>query len=133
LELIIKRTKYEDKQTLGVMQIVENDKSIFTCYTLELADKNNQQRISCIPKGIYKVVKRTSVKFKHHFHVLDVPNREWILIHAGNFHKDTSGCILVGNGHADLNADGYKDITGSTATLKKLLEILPAEFTLRID
>ena len=33
-----------------------------------------------------------------HLLVQDVPNRDWILFHRGNTAKDTSGCILVGNG-----------------------------------
>jgi hypothetical protein len=33
-----------------------------------------------------------------HLLVQDVPNRDWILFHIGNTAKDTSGCILVGNG-----------------------------------
>jgi hypothetical protein len=33
-----------------------------------------------------------------HLLVQDVPNRDWILFHIGNTSKDTSGCILVGNG-----------------------------------
>jgi hypothetical protein len=29
-------------------------------------------------------------------HILDVPGRDYILIHPGNFPEDTEGCVLVG-------------------------------------
>ncbi len=72
----------------------------FIAYTLELAWKDNQKRISCIPVGVYKVTRRgaeQSASYKYdHLHVLDVPNRSYILFHVANYPKDIKGCIGVG-------------------------------------
>ena len=72
------------------------------CDTLENPWKDNQRNISCIPEGEYPVrlrLPRESATREYvHLLVQDVPNRDWILFHRGNFPKDTSGCILVGLG-----------------------------------
>ncbi len=125
----IKRIEYTDKQTLGSMYF--NGKEV--AKTLELADKNNAPKISCIPKGNYKVVRRYSQKYGNHFHITDVPNRSFILIHNGNYHTQILGCVLVGKAHADINKDGYKDVTASRDKMKELLALLPNEFTLTIE
>lgn len=104
----------------------------FICYTLELPWLNNQRRISCIPKGEYTVVKRYSPKYKNHFHILEVENRDWILIHIGNYHTDTLGCILPGLGLVDINGDGIKDVTSSGKAMNLLNKKLPSEFKLEI-
>lgn len=76
----------EHKQTLGVIQVLnENGGIMLQGYSLELANKDNQKNISRIPAGDYEVITRWSPKFKKHFHILDVENRSWILIHIGNF------------------------------------------------
>jgi len=128
MEIALKRTQHQDKQVLGEM--VVNGRTI---KTLELAWKGNQQKVSCIPTGTYSVVKRNSAKYGDHFHVLDVPNRSFILIHHGNYHTDILGCILVGFSHADINKDGYLDVTNSRAAMKYLNDNLPNEFSLRIE
>ena len=66
-----------------------------------------------IPGGTYQVGlrkaggfhSRYSRKFSFHrgmLHVLDVPNFKYILIHVGNYDRDTDGCLLVGQ--ADYKA-----------------------------
>ena len=100
--------------------------------TLELPDENNQKRISCIPCGEYEVIKRWSEKFGDHFHILDVPDRDYILIHFANFFSDLLGCIAAGFSHTDINGDGYRDVTDSKKTLKKLNKLLPQRFKLTI-
>ena len=64
---------------------------------------------------------------------MDVPDRNYILIHAGNYYSDIRGCILVGMDHLDINKDGFKDVTYSKDTLKKLYKILPEKFELEIN
>jgi hypothetical protein len=70
------------------------------CQTLELPYLDNQRSISCIPKGEYKVRLRTAKESSSrdylHLLVQDVKGRSYILVHIGNFPKDTKGCILVG-------------------------------------
>ena len=133
-KLIINRLVKSDKQTTGVGLVISGYSDIeYTFKTLELPWKNNEKRVSCIPTGTYKVVRRWSEKYKDHFLILDVDNRSYILIHQGNYHTQILGCILVGKDHVDINQDGYKDVTSSVATLKKLLELMEDEFTLIIN
>jgi len=79
------------------------------------------------------VVKRNSPKFNDHFHILNVPGREYILIHQGNFYTQIRGCILVGQDLEDINKDGILDVTQSVFTMRKLNQILPKEFSLTIQ
>jgi hypothetical protein len=133
MKLQIIRTISDAKQTLGEASVINNQgQTIFAFKTLELPWKNNQQKTSCIPKGIYECVKRVSPRYKMHFHVTNVPARSWILIHHGNFYHDIEGCILPGRTHADIDGDGYRDVTHSRQTMIKLLELLPAKFELQI-
>jgi hypothetical protein len=58
---------------------------------MELPDKNNQRKISCIPSGKYIVKKHISPKFKECLKIFDidghseVSGRSDILIHAANY------------------------------------------------
>lgn len=81
-----------DESTFGTLCV--DGRPMFV--TVEDKWRDNQRGISCIPKGTYKIVQHNSPKFGRCFHILDVPGRSEILIHAGNTHRDTSGCILVG-------------------------------------
>lgn len=123
------RYNRNEKQTIG--RLVYGD---FECDTLELAWKKNQNSISCIPLGTYKVSRRYSAKYGWHFILHDVKDRNFILIHIGNYYTQTHGCILVGNGLKDVNKDGFTDVLKSHKTMAKLLEILPKEdFCLEIS
>ncbi|RWX03366.1 DUF5675 family protein [Flavobacterium cerinum] len=133
MRAILSRQKSDDQQTLGKLEVFDaNDQKVFECKTLELDWQNNARRESCIPTGTYKVTSRRSVKYGSHFLINDVPKRDTILIHQGNYHKDILGCILVGEKHTDINRDGYLDVTASKATLKKLTTIAPKGFSLTI-
>jgi hypothetical protein len=128
MKITLKRLSDDGVQTLGILTNVTGK----VYQTLELAWKKNAKQISCIPKGIYKVRKRTSAKYGEHFHILNVPNRDFILLHHGNYHTDILGCILPGKGLADINKDGRLDVTGSRQAMKELLSTLPKEFELEI-
>lgn len=132
MKALITREKSDDKQTLGKFQLTDSGNVIFDCFTLELDWEDNKKQKSCIPKGKYKVVPRKSPKFGNHFHILNVPNRDYILIHAGNYHTQILGCVLVGQSVTDINNDGYKDVTASKITLNKILALSPNGFELEI-
>jgi hypothetical protein len=72
-------------------------------YTLELPWKNNEHNISCIPVGAYSCELTTrcdkpgGIKV---YMLCDVPKRISILMHPGNYPKDTHGCILIGMGRS---------------------------------
>jgi len=128
-QVFLNRFKGDDKQTLG--ELLFEGKQV--AKTLELAWNNNNNRISCIPIGVYKVVRRTSAKYGNHFHITKVPKRDFILIHNANYHYQLLGCIAVGRDHIDINKDGYLDVTQSKDTMQKLLKLLPLEFELVIS
>ena len=133
MEMIIIRTAETKHQTIGQGMLVdESGQKNFDFCTLELPFLGNQKLISCIPLGNYRVEKRHSTKFGTHFQVLDVQNRTLILIHVGNYHINSTGCILVGSEHKYLNKDSELDVANSLGTIKKLLELLPATFNLTI-
>lgn len=135
MKLLIERNKEQKspKQTIGKLSVIDKSgKVIFTCHTLELPWKNNQKQVSCIPPAMYCVKKRHSAKYGNHFHILNVPNREYILIHQGNYYTQILGCVLVGSALADINKDGIADVTNSVATMKKLNELLPNDFQVEI-
>lgn len=124
----LNRIKAEKVQTLG--ELIYKGKVV--AKTIELPWLDNNKRISCIPIGKYRVVRRYTAKHGNHFHVLNVPGRSYILIHNGNYFKDFLGCIGVGFNHSDLNFDGYLDVTSSKNKMRELINILPIEFELII-
>jgi len=100
-EVIINRLFMDETITLGVMQI-ENVPMFFT---LELPWKDNAKDISCIPEGKYIAGKSYSPKFGQVYEVLNVPDRDRILIHWGNTVNDINGCILIGRMAGLLNGE----------------------------
>lgn len=116
MKIEIIRIEKNDNVTLGIM-LVDNQPMYST---LELPDKDNAKNISCIPVGRYKIIKHISPKFGKCFYVKNVPNREHILIHAGNTTADTEGCILVGQKFGKLN--NLPAIMSSKTALQKLLD-----------
>lgn len=86
------------------------------CYSIELPWKMNERRVSCIPEGKYFIEKRYSRKFGWHLEVLDVDNRQFILIHPANdAQRDLQGCIAP---VTKLSGPGYG--LGSRAAFNNL-------------
>ena len=96
VNLLLIRDEFTDKSTIGMLFL---NGEMF-CHTLELPYLDNQRSISCIPAGQYKVRLRTARESatRNYLHLLieDVKDRSYILVHIGNFPKDTRGCVLVG-------------------------------------
>lgn len=131
MKVVILRSNFKD-QTLGNLLVIEDTDVLFQCKTLELPDLNNQTGVSCIPEGIYTVIKHTAPSFGACFWVQNVPNRKEILIHPANWKSQLRGCIAPGDAHIDINGDKLKDVTNSGKTMERLLKILPNTFQLVI-
>ena len=98
INLLLIRDTFTEESTIGELFI--NGERI--CDTLERPYFNNQRNISCIPEGIYPVRLRlpreSATRDYIHLLVQDVPDRDWILVHRGNFPYQSQGCLLVGLG-----------------------------------
>tara|TARA_R100001244_G_scaffold12078_2_gene14148 strand:- start:1794 stop:2249 length:456 start_codon:yes stop_codon:yes gene_type:complete len=128
MKLIVDRVKSNSNATLSIISIDGK----FECFGLE--DEYRDKKIpgkTRIPCGLYDVGVRTiggfdrrySDKFptlhKGMLQVLNVPGFEYILIHIGNTHNNTEGCLLVGQG-ASTGSD--ISIQSSTNAYKSLYE-----------
>lgn len=90
----IKRTSFTQDSTIGEVYI--NDKLF--ALSLELAWKDNNKNISCIPVGEeYTLSKRVTKKRGEHLIVNNTEPRQSILIHPGNTYRDIQGCIILGD------------------------------------
>lgn len=138
MELKVKRKAKRETYVIGDLSIDE----VFFSNTLEDTDRGltsdmsdeeikeiKQKGITAIPTGRYKVVMNVqSPKFSKYKQyefckgylprLVDVPGYEGVLIHIGNYPKDTDGCILVGKN----TVKGA--VMNSTDTFKKLYDIL---------
>ena len=98
INLLLIRDTFSKESTIG--ELFLNGERM--CDTLENPWIDNERNVSCIPEGIYPVrirlPRESATRDYLHLLVQDVPNRDWILFHRGNYPKDTSGCILVGLG-----------------------------------
>lgn len=115
-----------DSGTFGLLE-VRRGRSMLVLATVELPWRDNEQQISCIPAGKYDVTYTHSpAKHRKLYRVLNVENRDGILIHAGNwagdvdkgFKSNVQGCILVGMDMVKL--DGQDAVDKSQAALKLL-------------
>lgn len=121
--LVIK-TLHLDTCTIGRLSLSDTN---FKCFTLELPWLGNAKNISCIPAGYYDFEVRRSPSLKMDvIHILGVPNRTWIYIHAGNFTRQIQGCMLVGNSIKDIDKDGTPDVTDSKEVFFELMDLIPA-------
>jgi|SRR5690606_897467 hypothetical protein len=87
---LVLRRCYGEQGTNGVLTY----EGRHVCYTIELPDRNNSRRISCIPEGRYQLKKITYPRHGEQIGLPFVPGRDGILIHAANDAKrDLLGCI----------------------------------------
>lgn len=128
--LQLKRIQENDKQTIGNLFVRNNAHGVIAVFsTLELPFRGNKRNISSIPVGKYQVVRRWSIKYGQHFHILDVVGRSMILIHSGNYYKHTQGCVLLGYYHSDINSDGCLDVVESKKAMNALNALLVQKTT----
>lgn len=134
-KVILTRTSGDDNQTLGVLTT-----DGFTCKSLELPDKNNASRVSCIPSGTYVCKYSKSPLFSKNagkdvftYTVLNVPKRAGIRIHSANYARQLLGCVALGSAHKDLDIDGQLDVIHSGDTMRafeKHMNYEPFELTI---
>lgn len=90
------RAWQDHRVTLGMIKIVDADHR--PLYTLENPWMHNEPNVSCIPPGEYVCTPYSGTHYKNVYKLCHVPGRTDILIHWGNWEKNTQGCILLGTG-----------------------------------
>lgn len=118
--------RFDSDDFVSLSRIYINDR--FICHGLE--DAFQEIKIpgeTRIPQGQYALGVKAEGGFHARYsrifgsehlgmlHIKDVPEFEHILIHVGNYHHDTDGCLLVGN--ADVN---NRAVWTSKVTYKRL-------------
>lgn len=119
------RTWGNDKQTLGGWVVTDPTAGIvFMARTLELADKNNANNVSCILPGKYICRHTESAHLKTKdgkplktYEIIGVPSRSGVRIHSANYFTQLRGCVSMGDSHKDINADGQLDAIHSGDTI----------------
>jgi len=104
--------------TFGVLRI---NKGVF-CVTLEPRDELNAPFKSSIPAQQYMCERKLSPKFGETFCIRNVPGRDNVLFHAGNFVGDTEGCILLGEYFGKLR--GNRAINNSGRTFGAFMAVM---------
>ena len=98
--LLLIRDTFTDKSVIGKLYC----NSEFIAHTLELAWRDNEKSVSCIPSGEYacrvRLARESGSMDYVHLLVKDVPNRNLVLFHIGNYPSDSKGCILTGTHRA---------------------------------
>jgi len=93
----------------------------FVCNAIELPWNNNQKQLSAIPNGVYSLKPFSGEKFQRVFEIVNVPNREAILIHpANNALKELRGCIAPVTEWGTSIGTGFE----SRAAFNKLAEVI---------
>lgn len=109
MKLFITRTDMTDHGIFGHLTC-DGDK--FTCVTLE-------NHLLNIPVGTYKVIMYNSPEWGYKVPMLtDVPGRNYIEIHCGNWETNSKGCILVG-----MCREGFA-IDNSKSAFNSLIKVL---------
>ncbi len=104
--ILILRRKYGTKGTNGTIYYAGE----LICHTIELPDKNNEKKASCIPEGTYRLRGYHSHKYPNEIGISGVPNRSGILFHVANYAQgELQGCIApvtthTGEGRGDNSA-----------------------------
>ena len=96
------------------------------CVTLEPADLLNKQNVSSIPTQQYICKRYSSDKYPDTFQIMDVPGRDKVLIHSGNWIENTEGCILLAEHFRKLKVNGQakRGILNSGKTFDKFMKTM---------
>ena len=132
MDIKVKRTIFTDKTSIGQFYIDGK----FFCFTCEdktrAPEETKVYGETAIPYGTYEITLRQEgniyadykIRFKDignergMLWIRNIPGFEWVLIHIGNYSRDTLGCILVGT---QYETDA---ILNSTIAYKKIYPIV---------
>lgn len=128
MEILVKREYKKKDYTIGKMYIngeyfcdslEDTDRGLTQVMTLAEIKEVKEYGRTAIPIGKYPIAYTYSQRFKKHLPLLlQVPAFEGVRIHSGNTHKDTEGCILLGENKA------VGKVLNSRKTMDEFLRIL---------
>lgn len=128
MEILVKREYKKKDYTIGKMYIngeyfcdtlEDTDRGLTQIMTLSEIKEVKEYGNTAIPTGRYPTAYTYSARFKKHLPLLlNVPAFEGVRIHSGNTHKDTEGCILLGENKA------VGKVLNSRKTMDEFLRIL---------
>ena len=133
LNIIVTRKHFLPNCTIGTLEVICEDNPlcpIYICDTLEphAIDWSKEKKVkgrTAIPCGQYKIEYKRSPKFGRRMPYLeDVPHFQGIMIHSGNYPKDTQGCILVGVNPPMKQGIPIPKLTGSRIKFDMLNELI---------
>ena len=114
-------TTHPKQGTFGALTIDGTPFSV----DLEPSNMDNKKFLSCIPEGRYMIRPIVSPKFGKTWEVVDVPDRENIMFHAGNWAFNTDGCIILAQHFGKLH--GRWAVLNSGNTFKAFLSTMDGE------
>ena len=121
---IVEIIRLEENSEFGTFGALRINKQLF-CSTLELPDRLNKVSVSSIPAQQYLCKRYSSDNYPNTFEVTDIPDRSFVLFHAGNRKRDTRGCILLGQYPAKLQGnDEDRGVWNSGNTFKVFMSML---------
>lgn len=127
-DILILRKADRSVETKGELTMKSNT---WTCFTLELAWRDNKKGVSSIPDGFYPFKKVPATAHIPYEHILieDVPGRDGICIHIANFAAGKTiqleGCTALAEKFVDINKDGIEDAFNSKNTFNKFMTLVP--------
>lgn len=140
MKILLNRFYKGDAYTIGKLYIngeyfcdtlEDVDRGLLQTHSIEYINNHKVYGHTAIPRGTYKItlnVQSSKYKIRKQYafcdgylpRLLNIPGFDGILIHIGNYAKDSCGCILVGKN------DVKGMVSNSTATFKQLYEKLAA-------
>ena len=131
--LVLTRKHFLPNCTIGSLEVVYEDNPlcpIYICDTLEphAIDWSKEKKVkgrTAIPCGQYRIEYKRSPKFGRRMpYLVDVPHFQGIMIHSGNFPKDTQGGIVVGVNPPMKQDIPIPKLTGSRIKFDMLNELI---------
>jgi len=111
-DLLLRRLRHDDHATLGRLAVINNEGGwTDIAWTLENRPPREpgvkEPGLSRIPAGTHALglrgtggfYNRYTERYDWHGPMVDIllPGWKYVLFHIGNYHRDTDGCILVGD------------------------------------
>lgn len=131
MDLTLHRDLDDGRCSLGVLTV-----GAIRYQTIERPWLNNQQGVSCVPVGRYRLMRHTSEAHPHTWalvnpalhvvHFEDPGHPDWralVLIHVANWSRELRGCCAPGMGRQRYG-DSWM-VTGSDRAFRAIVATLP--------